>query len=241
MASNALYMREPINKMENARGNKNALRPIGAEPPPEFQATSEQAFSGLPDFPPLVIHIPQKWRLADRRKRRLVIEEVMPLACAYLIRRFRPQLIYLVRHAAAVALSYCQLGWWSPEKISWYEMGATQSRISQEVLGQLDQYLNKRLIFYEDLCANPTQCFVELFSFAGLAWGDHITTHIAEATSGGTRSKAYTTARLSREMQRARTREIKPEALQQLRAGYESVTLPWYKAESDWQIDPSSP
>ncbi|MEP7356059.1 MAG: sulfotransferase [Anaerolineales bacterium] len=236
-ASNALYLREPITQDELARGQPDALLPVdAAAPPPAFQAVARKAFSGLPDFPPHVVKLPQQWRLVKRRQRRLVIKEVMPFACGYLTRRFRPRVVFLVRHPAAVALSFCELGWWSAQETGWFELGARQSRLTRVVLDCLEQYPAKQMLSYEELCLEPARHFRELFAFAGLTWDEQIENHIAKSTSGGDRSQPYATDRLTQEMPRAWTRKMTPEALRELRAGYESCPVPWYTAPEEWTL-----
>jgi hypothetical protein len=235
LAKDALYLREPITQMRLAGGAKETLVEVNpAAPADEYREPAEMAFAGLPAFPRHSIKLPEQWRLAERRKRRLVVKEVNPLACAYLVGRFRPRLIFLVRHPAGVALSFCKQGWWSPDSMTWEEMGARQGAMLRAALDVLEDYGDYRVVRYEDLCLDPLARFRDLFAFAELAWGDDIVAHIQNETSGGDRADPYSTSRLSRSMPRAWSRAIAPDALEQLRKGYAARRVPWYEAEEDW-------
>jgi hypothetical protein len=237
LARNAMYLREPITQMRLARGAKETLVEVdAAAPADEYRQPAELAFAGLPAFPPLSVKAPDQWRLAERRKRRLVIKEVNPLACAYLVGRFRPRLIFLVRHPAGVALSFCRQGWWSPDSMTWEEMGARQGAMLRAALDVLEHYGDCRVVRYEDLCLDPLARFRDLFAFAELAWGDDIVAHIRNETSGGDRADPYSTSRLSCSMPRAWSCAIAPDALQQLRRGYAAHRVVWYDAEEDWVL-----
>jgi hypothetical protein len=109
-----------------------------------------------------------------------------------------------------------------------------QGRNTREVQENLKNFPSSQVVLYEELCLDPLRHFGELFSFAGLDWDAHIEEHVAKATSGGDRTDPYSTSRLSQSMVRAWIDKFTPEALQELRAGYESCGLPWYKAPEDW-------
>jgi hypothetical protein len=235
LAKNAMYLREPITQMRLAHGARETLVEVDAvAPADEYRKPAERAFAGLPAFPPLIVTLPDQWRLGERRKRRLVIKEVNPLACAYLVGCFRPRLIFLVRHPAGVALSFCEQGWWSPDSMTWEEMGARLGALLRTALDVLKDYGDSRLVRYEDLCLDPLARFRDLFAFAELDWGDDIVAHIQDEISGGDHADPYSTARLSRVMPRAWSSTITADALQRLRKGYAAHGLPCYQAEEDW-------
>jgi hypothetical protein len=237
-AKDALYLREPINQTRVARGATETLVEVHpAAPADEYREPAEMAFAGLPAFPPLVVTLPDQWRLAERRRRRLVIKEVNPLAGAYLVGRFRPRLILLVRHPAGVALSFCERGWWSPDSVTWEEMGVRQGVLLRAALEVVQNYADHRVVRYEDLCRDPLARFRELFAFAELAWDHDVVAHIEKETSeGDPAADPYFTSRPSRLMATAWSRAIGREALQQLRNGYAPHCLPWYQADEDWLL-----
>src|SRR5205085_5348017 len=67
-ASDALYLREPINQVSISHGKTDALIPVdAAAPPADFQESADQAFAGLPKFSPNVVRFPSQSRLRARR------------------------------------------------------------------------------------------------------------------------------------------------------------------------------
>ena len=236
-ASNALYLREPVSQSWLIAGNKTTLvEAPAAGPPPLYRAAAEAAFAGLPSFPPHIVANPRQWRLAARRQRRLVIKEVNPLATQYYLSQFHARLVLLVRHPAAVALSFCERGWWSTNWISWTEMGARQGRTLRAAMEAVTGYDDARVVLYEDFCQNPLACFNELFVFAGLTWDTAVADRIQRESSDASGQGAYSTSRLSREMLRAWASKMAPDAVAQVRAGFAEYDLPWYRSTEDWGV-----
>jgi hypothetical protein len=103
------------------------------DPPAAYAASARAAFSGLPSFalpaerPTRIVRHPGQWSLRQRRQRRLVIKEINPFACEWLLKTYSPRVIYLVRHPAAVALSNARLGFMQGNEI-WREQGLHQGR-----------------------------------------------------------------------------------------------------------------
>jgi len=123
----------------------------------------------------------------------LVIKEVNPMALPWITVRFRPKIIFLVRHPAAVAASHFRLGWrnvsleerippdmWSSKSRYgvnadfWTQHGHFQAEALQIALEALENYPDHRLVTYEDLCANPIGIFQDLYGWAGLPWTESV-------------------------------------------------------------------
>jgi hypothetical protein len=235
-AANAAYLREPINQVLKAQQNTETVFPVEAEAPdPAYLQPALRAFAGLPAFTPHVVKWPAQWRLLDRPRRRLVIKEVNPMAASFLVRRFRPRVIFLVRHPAPVALSYTRRGWWSLEWTTWQEMGDRQGKALRAALDGLNDHADCRMVQYEALCETPAALFEDLFAFAGLTWNAASAEHVRQSTLDGDRSQPYATARDSKQMANAWKTNIEAGALQALREGYAQHDLPWYRSEQDWQ------
>jgi hypothetical protein len=159
----------------------------------------------------------------------LVIKDVNPLVCGWLLAEYRPRLIFIIRHPAAVALSYRQLGWWQG---GWEEQGAYQAKALATAYAAFREYGDCRLVQYERLCREPEAGFADLFAFAGLAWDDAARNTIA-ARTGQEGSDAIT--RRSREMADRWKGRLTSGQLAALRAGYQSEELPWYEADEEWR------
>ena len=244
-APNALYLREPVSERRRAAGAAHTVVPVDPDrPDPVVRTSSALAFAGVPAFPRGVLPSPNRWALHRRRRGRLVIKEVNPLALTYWVRTYRPLVTLLVRHPAAVALSYRRLGWLGnpdvsmdtgrPESSVWEGCGYRQAHVQSEALHALRDYPDHRVVCYEDLCLDATTTFRDLFAFARLEWDDDVRQAVEARGAGGDRAATFGTRRDSRRMADSWRGELSPDDLGDLRRGYERVELPWYNAPEDW-------
>jgi hypothetical protein len=240
-AQNALYLREPMTQsclayFRQTGHPQNVVYEV--EPSTAsgvFARAASKAFSGLPVFPPWVVTFPEQWDLQSRKKRRLVIKEVNPMACKLLVEQYQPRVILLVRHPAAVSLSYVNMEWLS--RPLGRQLGEHLGETLRMALDGLADYDNYTVVTYEELCAAPVSVFQRLYEFSELMWDDSSKAYIRRRTSGEDpdgRDHRYGTSRDSRRMIRAWDSELSKEELEQLRAGYSSFDLPWYQADDDW-------
>jgi len=231
------------------------------KPPESYRKFTEAAFEALPAFRAGVVRRPFQWNLGSRHLKRLVIKEVNPLAADWLIRLYRPRIVYIIRHPAAVALSYSKLGWtdrrfdeifghgrllegslapWSEYIKSangfWEYEGIRQGAVLRIIKTVLQHYKDCKIVTYEDLCKNPVTAFHDLFDFAGIQWDDSIAKMIEERSAGlGDTRQPYGTSRASAEMADKWRDSIGETELEQVRSGYSRFDLPWYGRESDWR------
>jgi hypothetical protein len=164
-----------------------------------------------------------------------VIKEINPFACEWLVQTYRPRLIYLVRHPAGVALSNARLGF-LPKDDTWRRQGEHQGQAHRTVLDCLERYGNFCVVLYEEICAAPRERFRALYDFAGLTWSADIEQFIDANSADGDRSDPWAIARNSRDMIQDWAGRIDPQALQALHSAYAQFNLPWYCAETDWQV-----
>jgi hypothetical protein len=201
LSSSALYLREPINVSYLASGQGTGASCYEVDPHhvlPIYRSSADAAFAGLPAFQPPVVRFAHQWPLVGRREKRVVIKEVNPLAVEWIARNYRPRIIYLIRHPAAVARSWYSLGWtvdhlyrvFSAATLDsldldlddlrssfWREHGALQALVLRECLNALN-YTEHRVVRYEDLCIRPVELFRELFRFGQLDWSDQVEAQI---------------------------------------------------------------
>lgn len=262
-ASNALYLREPMTQ-SNLALNKSQpaeiyIDPI--EPLQTYQRFADMTFNGIPIFHKGIVIYPKQWSLLERKNRRLVIKEVNPLACDWLIQRYKPRVIFLVRHPVAVALSYLKLGWintniksmffsnqrlircslkqWEKHLMSitsdfWERQGAMQGAVLRFALESLKTYSDYKIILYEDLCSNPVEIFQGLFDFSSLFWSEETQKLTIERSSGSDKSQPYSTSRSSKNMIDSWREKLSYEELNRLKNAYCVFDLPWYKSSCDW-------
>jgi len=236
-AGNALFLREPITQSLMPSGGTEPDEVIDPHAPrADFERWATRAFMGLPVFPRGIVRYPEQWHYGQRHRRRLVIKDIKPFACAWLLHAYRPRLIYLVRHPAAVALSNMRLGFIGGTE-AWRHAGEHQGRAHRYVLDCLKNWQDYRIVQYEVLCADPLSTFRELFDFAELDWSEATETNILENSADGDRSVPYSVARNSREMINAWRAEITVDALTELRLAFQAHNLPWYTSPGDWQTE----
>jgi hypothetical protein len=240
-AQNALYLREPITQSclayfrQSGHEQKVMYEPTSSPASKVFAQTARKAFSGLPPFQPWVVRFPDQWDLSLRQVRRLVIKEVNPMACKWLVERYQPRVILLVRHPAAVSLSYVKMGWLS--RPVGRQLGENLGAVLRAALDGLMDHKDYRVVTYEELCADAIGVFRSLYEFAELEWDSTTESYIQRRSSGKDppgRDHRYGTSRDSRSMIRAWEGQLSQEELENLRAGYSSFDLPWYRASEDW-------
>jgi hypothetical protein len=233
--SRALYLREPVTQGDPIFYDRGTVFPL--HDPVLRQAYIElgdRAFAGLPASDPNITLFPAQWALAQRRRRRVVIKEVNPLATEWYLERYRPRVIFLLRHPAAVALSFQKLGWLEDTPQAWEEHGAFQGRVLATAQRALATYDLGTTLFYGDACAAPEPIFRRLYDFAGLAWDEAVVAHLARRTSGQDSSNLWKTSRDSKAMIDAWRSAVSPPLLRALRRGFQTYHLPWYATDAFW-------
>ncbi len=239
-ASNALYLREPITLGQAVIPVWEKSTPLQGYQLPTNVDLADKAFRGYPDYRRGIISYGDQWTLASRPQRHVVIKEVQVEPYAWLIEHYRPRVVFLVRHPAAVALSYRRLKWASFDSLDdWQQHGQIQARAQRLALDVLAQGNDYCSVQYEDLCLAPAQKFQELFQFAGLHWGKQMDRFIETRTSVGDDEEILPweyIRRNSRDMINRWRSQISIEQLQALRQGYQSIDLPWYSADADWDL-----
>lgn len=236
-AHNALYLYEPLTQSVNADrslAEKPQIVVNPASPPSGYQQIADLAFSGRPYFPLLTVRYPQQWRFWHRPFRRVVIKEVNLGAGPWLLQRYRPRTILLVRHPADVLLSFHRLGWWPRDLQAISEFGRHQGDRLRAMLEAFNGYSDYRVVVYEDLCAQPLEQFRRLFEFTELKWDTNIERLIQQRSTNGNRSETYDTSRNSLKMIAAWRSQLTAEEAETLRTAFAAFHLPWYQANSDW-------
>lgn len=264
-AANAMYLREPITQTLQAEYTVVPIDP--RRPPANHVAIGDLAFAGNAGFPGQILPDPSQWRLRGRSSRRVVVKEVNPMAAAWMIERYRPRVVFLLRHPAAIAASYWSLGWRSIERQTakipagmlesfggdasaaarsasgfWGHHGVLQAVAMRLGIGALASYPDHYTVRYEDICAAPEAEFRRLFEFAGLQWDETISARINERSSqtANEDTRAFSTVRNSASMVDTWRRKVAPDDLRQLEVIYRRFDLPYYDTDADWHPDPAA-
>lgn len=255
-SSNALYLREPITQTYVNCAN-TIISTIDIrlnDLPATYKSSADSAFSGLPVFPEAIVRVPSQWSLFERTKRTLVIKEVNPLALAWFIDQYQPKIVYLIRHPAALAYSWHALKWVVPpinQRVArenskskstehkepadtfWSLHGAFQASILKYALNILDNYEDKTLITYEDICLNPRESFLRLYDFCDLKWDSGVELEIQKCTTSANPYQAgqYGECRESSSLARRWETLISEEQLIEVRDAYLLADLPYYTSD----------
>jgi hypothetical protein len=238
-ASNGLYLREPITQGAAKRGTP--LVPTAdfdiKRPPSLCVHLGDQAFAGRPSFPRRIAQNPAQWSLLERRSRRVVVKEVNAPACGWYLERYRPRVVYLVRHPVAVALSFARQGWNRLQCCDdWQGHGHLQGRLLASVVEALRGYDRVRFIQYEELCRRPVLGFRALYEFGDLTWDAKAEQLVHEMTTGGDPAEPWIVARDSA----AKADQWRSSCTQGdadcLRAAFRTYDLPWYTDDADWSV-----
>jgi hypothetical protein len=174
----------------------------------------------------------------------VVVKDVNPLALRWLLARYRPHLVFLVRHPAAVAESHHRLHWprvvhdgSAPAGDPWERYGREQAVVLAEALAATEGYRDVRFVVYEELCRMPLEVFRELYAFSGLSWTAPIAERAAAQSATGGTDYAYDVSRVSGEMPDLWRRQLDRDVVARIRRGYGSRPLPWYQDDGDWEVD----
>ena len=228
-AVDALYLREPLTQGDPRVTARVVFDPFETpELEPVVRMLADKAFLGWPDFDDRIVRRPGQWALWDRQGRRTVVKEVNPLGCRWFLEHYRPRVVFLLRHPAAVASSSLKQGWLGPTTSDWADRGRDDGSIIRRAWEALGGYPDVRPVSFESLCTDPLTVFKSLFDFAGLAWTEGVAERIEEYSRD---SKSRIGAWRS---------EADPEAVSALRAGYDAADLPWYRDDAEWAVTPSA-
>jgi hypothetical protein len=238
-APEALYLREPMSQGDPLFRRLGTVFAPGdsAELLARHRTLADRAFAGLPAFGPEIVRFPDRWAWRDRPGRRVVIKEVNPLAGPWYAARYRPRLVFLVRHPVAVARSWARKGWIAERPDAWAAQGRFQAQSLARSLAGLADHDAMRVVTYESLCADPEGGFRALFEFTGLSWTGAVAAYVAGHTEREVPADVFGTSRPSRLMPAAWRGRVDPHLVAALRDGFDAVPLPWYRDPAAWAAD----
>ncbi len=239
-ARNALYLREPMTQGDAERDFKPVFELDRGNPPKSWASAAGAAFTGAPVFHDGIARFPSQWKLGERRRRRIVVKEVNPFAIRWVWERWKPRIVFLVRHPVAVTASFVKRGWGGSfdTPAAWRDHAALQARAQRAALDvfQYQSNVERRIVVYEELCADPLGEFKKLCEFTDLAFDAELEAYIREhdAEKEGERDRPFSIYRDSKAMIASWKSAAKPEEIAAAREGYASVSLPFYRTDADW-------
>lgn len=231
-ATGSLYFREPFTRTHvSSVGGATMFAVDPVAPPPTYRVVATRLLQGSPAFRPSVIGHADQWPPFSRRPRRVVVKEVNPLACRWFIDTFDPILVLLIRHPAAVALSYRKL-WWREDGASdetrWRGFGARIADAWSAMFAQTEGHNDRLVMRYEDLCSDPVECFGAVADFCGLPRDGQLAVRVARhrGEGDGASDDPYALARDAALMRDSWRNRIAAGELAALMEGFGETSLP---------------
>lgn len=234
-SGSALYLREPLTYWRRRAGERGAMCNADIDGvPASYEEAAQYAFRGIPRFPFSVIQYPHQWHPLHLAGKRAVIKEVNPLAIRWMRDAYRPDIMFILRHPMAIALSFMRLGWW---RTGDWEAAATRiSEVLQHAHGALVG-TDALFVTYESVCFNPDAEFKRLATWAGLSYDDAAAKRLAESQKRGDRTNTYSTTRDSQRMADAWRRDASADDVMRMRNAYLARSPAWYADPADWSVD----
>lgn len=235
-APNACYLFEPMNTRHREHGGTGAVFQLAdADLPNTYRESAYRAFRGIPNFSPLVVRRPFQWNPVLRHRRRVVVKEVNPYAAEWLLAKFQPRLIFLIRHPLAVYLSHRKLGWCGNTVEEWRELNARYCETLKESWSAISAYPNRLVVEYEKLTKQPERTFRELSEFALLKWTDEVRELVRKHGSKRENDDSpFSTYRDTSSKDYSWQKEVTEDFKTIIREDYLEYRLPWYQDKNEW-------
>lgn len=258
-ASDALYFREPIRAACTDQLGADWRTGVAVDPDnsgEQLTSVADAIFSGRPPSVRGVFAF-RDAPLSVGRPIRLLVKEINLGATEFFVRRYRPKVIFLVRHPAPVTLSYKNIGWGtiarentsdftasadsaSGENLSaipsdfWQCQGQLQARALRSASDVLDGYDDVLRVKYEDVCENPLGKFREMAAFLGLNYSRRFESRIQKSDGAPLDDDPYSTVRPTRQMPMAWKEKVSSNDLEALQGAYLANDPPVYNTAADW-------
>jgi len=239
------YLREPITQpyMKRYGGQRPVFHTEDKHPDIGiYKRLANNAFAGRPslnkggvdnknDFLPFSKNIPK----------RLLIKEVNPAAADFFCSRYQPFLLLLLRHPAAVALSYHEQGWLKKAGDDnfdeWVSFGRLYGAFMAEAVESARRYEDSKIIKYEELVKEPKQRFLDIFNCCDVEPPDNFDLIIKKyCHSKEDLSSGYQTQRNSKVTSEKWKNRLNEQQLASIKVGFLETNLNYYREPSDWHL-----
>lgn len=246
-SESVLYMREPITQPYLGAGGKYALVDIdrGSSPPESYLRLSAEAFAGIPNAYRGVVEDIKEFLSPRRRHKQLLIKEINPRALAYFCSEYAPTVVLILRHPAAVALSFSQRGWLNCEDTqtdidggntdAWKGFGYTYGSVMRHAIETIRSSPESVVISYEEFALDPRSSFKIIFNRLSLEIPAEYESLIEQyCFSENAVSEAYGVARKSVDEIYKWKRELTESQIASIRTGYLTSGIDRYRDDMDW-------
>ena len=264
LASDSLYLHEPLNEHASGLGNWNLYNQYVAED--ESNEAMERVFD--PAVRGVGVRDLTKGEIVGRvtgRKMVVIKETGGMMNGGWLRRRYGGQVLLLLRHPAPVILSNIRMG--KHNAHNWLEKLAGQHRLVEEychdvdflalagnrddliaaftvvycvryrvALAQLARNPDWHLLKYEEFCEDPVGRFRDLYRILGLDFTAGIERAIRDRCSDGGSQAFYGTRRVSRDHATKWQSQMDERNKHKVRRILDAFGFPHYRSTADWQV-----
>jgi hypothetical protein len=182
-----------------------------------------------------------------RMERRLLIKEVNPRATSFYCQYYQPFILFLLRHPAAVALSFWEMGWLTAPDVQleavdlegddWEKFGYAYGVTMKNALDTLKRLtVMHKIIIYEQLASEPLSEFKKIFDYLNIEIPENYKEIIEEYCFSGSAAQGYHTRRVSKAMIAKWMDNLSLDAITKIRKGYLQSGLSYYQSDLDWKL-----
>jgi hypothetical protein len=244
------YLREPVTQPYLKRfGGEQAV--FKAEECHQdisiYKKLADDAFAGLPCLHKGVVDCKRDfWPFFKTVKQKILIKEVNPAAAQFYCEHYQPVLFLLLRHPAAVALSFHERGWLKrhaellnseTELDEWARFGKLYGTFLAEAVDVANHYQNAKIITYEELVHDPKQQFADMFAYSVVDVPENFDSVIEQyCYSNDDLSSGFQTERNSKLTSQKWKSKLTSEQLGSLRKGFLETSLAFYREPGDWLL-----
>ncbi len=212
-----------------------------------YKNLADDVFAGLPSLHKGVVNNKRDFLPStSKTPQRLLIKEVNPAAAAFYCQYYKPLLLLLLRHPAAVALSFNERGWLKKHgellegtsgKDDWWRFGKLYGTYMAEAVEITGHYKNARIIHYEALVNDPKQHYSDIFVSCGVDVPENFESIIERyCHSKDDLSSGYQTKRNSKVTSEKWKNKLNAQQLASIREGFFESNLNFYREPSDWVL-----
>ena len=237
-STDLLYLDEPVTQSVLKYGITPARFHIkkGGHPPKVFEKIFDKSFRGIPSFEKKITNA-SDWSLLKRSNKRLFIKEVTPFLCHYYIDNYDPQIILLLRHPAGIVSSFLSLWAKSDYKTYIFDVSVLQASATRAAFMNIKNTTDYIVIKYEELCASPVEMFKMVFNFLKLDWNNDVDKFLKNTMNPVESESNHNIFRDTQKIVYAWKNRLSIQQLEQIKKVYFEYDLPWYRDESEWEIE----
>ena len=245
-SENLAYLFEPVTRPYQKYQSSYAMADLrNPRIYQKYLEYSTQAFQGMPLREWDSSENSKDFSLLGRKHRRLLIKEVNPRATELYCQHFHPVVLFLIRHPAAVALSFWNQGWLTSPDVQmdtthldgdeWFRFGYAYGSAMEQALETLQRLkVGYNILHYEDLAEDPFTQFKTIYEYLAVDPPHNYSEVINEYCFSDPTFQGYETRRISKMMIAKWKKQLTPAMITNIRNGYFRSGFDFYQAEIDW-------